>query len=342
MEASCPLTQKDPFVRRTSALILSLGLVAGLAACTPSGQSPDVDGASEACVPAASGASSEAVAVGGEFASPPEIAFEGPLTAESTERTVVVEGDGAQIAEGDTVLIDYTILNGGTAEEIETTGFGEGTAVQVVIATGSQFLSGLSKALLCATEGSRVVAVIPPAEAFGAEGEPQFGLEGGQSLVLVADIASIAPEPPEPLERAEGQAEEAPEGFPAVELAEDGAPTITIPDEQPPAEYLLATLIQGDGDEVGDGDTVTVHYTGINWTTGKVFDSSWGRGAPASFPTGGVIPGFRDALVGQLVGSQVIVIIPPELGYGPQGGTPDGSIGAEDTIVFVIDILATS
>jgi peptidylprolyl isomerase len=54
------------------------------------------------------------------------------------------------------------------------------------------------------------------------------------------------------------------------------------------------------------------------------------------------VAGFGQALVGQTVGSQVLVVIPPALGYGPSGGTPDGSIGATDTIVFVIDILATS
>lgn len=325
-------------MRRTPALLISLGLVAGLAACTPSGGGADADRAAEACEPIASGAASESVTVTGDFDAQPEIAFEGPLEPEATQRTVVIEGEGDAVAEGDTVIVNYTILNGGTAEQIETT-YDAGQTVQVLVDSGSELLSGLSKSLVCSTEGSRVVGVIPPAEAFGAEGQPQFGLEAEQSLVFVADVVEIAPKP---LERAEGTAEEAPEGFPTVELADNGAPTITIPDEEPPAEFELATLIQGDGPEVGEDDTVTVHYTGMNWTTGEVFDSSWERGAPASFPTGGVIPGFRDALVGQLVGSQVIAIIPPDLGYGPQGGTPDGSIGAEDTIVFVVDILATS
>ncbi len=333
-----PADAKDSLVRRTPALLISLGLVAGLAACTPTGGGAGADRAAEACEPIASGAASESVTVTGDFDAQPAIAFEGPLETEATQRTVVIEGEGDAVAEGDTVVVNYTILNGGTAEQIETT-YDAGQTVQVLVDSGSELLSGLSKSLVCSTEGSRVVGVIPPAEAFGAEGQPQFGLEAEQSLVFVADVVEIAPDP---LERAEGTAEEAPEGFPTVELADNGAPTITIPDEEPPAGFELATLIQGDGPEVGEDDTVTVHYTGMNWTTGEVFDSSWERGTPASFPTGGVIPGFRDALVGQLVGSQIIAIIPPDLGYGPQGGTPDGSIGAEDTIVFVVDILATS
>ncbi len=98
-------------------------------------------------------------------------------------------------------------------------------------------------------------------------------------------------------------------------------------------------MVEGDGVEVAGGDVVVVHYHGVNWNTGEVFDSSWERGEPASFPTGGVIPGFRDGLIGQSVGSRVIIVIPAELGYGPSGGTSDGSIGPTDTIVFVVDIL---
>jgi peptidylprolyl isomerase len=73
----------------------------------------------------------------------------------------------------------------------------------------------------------------------------------------------------------------------------------------------------------------------VSWTTGEVFDSSWQRGVPASFSTDGVIAGFRDGLVGQTVGSRVIITIPPDLGYGPyEAGSP-----ASGTIVFVVDIL---
>lgn len=330
---------KGHLVRRTPAILFSLALVAGLAACAPADSDAEVDGetAAEECVPTEAGTASDAITVEGDAGALPTITFDAPLEPSETERTVLVEGEGDAIEEGDTLTIHYTIVNGGTGEEIETTGFGDQPPVTVLVDTDSQLLAGLSKTIGCVAEGSRVVGVIPPADAFGEEGQPQFGLEAEQSLVVVADIIGIAPEP---LERAEGEPQDAPEGLPAVELAENGEPTITIPDEVPTDGYQLATLIQGEGEEVADGATVVVHYTGWNLSTGEIFDSSWQRGEPASFPTGGVIPGFRDALVGQQVGSQVIAVIPPELGYGPSGGTPDGSIGAEDTIVFVVDILA--
>ena len=98
-------------------------------------------------------------------------------------------------------------------------------------------------------------------------------------------------------------------------------------------------LKQGDGELVGTADDVVVHYVGLNWNTGEIFDESWARGAPATFNTAGVIPGFTAALEGEAVGSQVIVVIPPDLGYGPQGGNPNAGIGETDTLVFVIDIL---
>jgi peptidylprolyl isomerase len=120
-------------------------------------------------------------------------------------------------------------------------------------------------------------------------------------------------------------------------LDADGRPTVTIPDAAPPVELQIALLKKGDGAVVAAGDDVVVHYVGVNWNTKVIFDESWARGTPATFNTNGVIAGFTAALVGQAVGSQVIVIIPPDQGYGAAGSPPD--IGGTDTLVFVIDIL---
>ncbi len=323
-------------MRRRSALLssgLSAALLVSLAACAPGGTAP-ADGD---CAP--SGAASDAVSVDGAFGSVPAIEFEGPLTSEATERTVLEQGEGDAATNGDTVVIEYTVLNGETGAELATTGFTGENAERFPIDTESQQLVGFSLLLDCATPGTRLAGVIPPADGFGDQGVPELGLTGSESLVFVIDVVSIVPPP---LERAEGEQQEAPEGFPTVELAENGAPTITLPEGEPFTEFDLAVLILGDGPVVEDGQTVTVQYTGLNWNTGQIFDSSWERGVPADFPTSGVIQGFRDALVGQTVGSQVIAIIPPDLGYGPSGGTPDGSIGPDDVIVFVVDILAAS
>ncbi|WP_148285558.1 FKBP-type peptidyl-prolyl cis-trans isomerase, partial [Microbacterium sp. B24] len=83
---------------------------------------------------------------------------------------------------------------------------------------------------------------------------------------------------------------------------------------------------------------VLVQYTGVRWSDGKTFDSTWDKGGvPTSFTTTGVVPGFRKALEGQTVGSQVLVTMPPADGYG------EGEINTNDlkgeTLVFVVDIL---
>ena len=128
-----------------------------------------------------------------------------------------------------------------------------------------------------------------------------------------------------------------------MELGEDGSTTITVPEGEPPTELVVQPLIEGDGPEVEAGQTIVAHYTGIIWDSGEQFDSSWDRGEPASFPigVGGVIAGWDEGLVGQPIGSQVLLVIPPEQGYG-EAGNPDAGIEGTDTLVFVVDILGAS
>ena len=119
----------------------------------------------------------------------------------------------------------------------------------------------------------------------------------------------------------------------------NGVPGITIPKTAAPTEEKIAVLKKGDGAVVAKGATVTVHYTGALWSDNSIFDSSWTKGSPASFSLAQVVPGFAQAIEGQTVGSQVIAVIPPALGYGDKAS---GAIPAGSTLVFVIDILATN
>lgn len=196
-----------------------------------------------------------------------------------------------------------------------------------------QYLVGLVKAVNCATVGSRVVAVVPPSDAFGTAGNDTYSLSGTDTIVMVIDVEAIIPAAADGVEQAPV------DGLPAVTLDDTGAPTVTIPETAAPTELQLEVLKKGDGATVADGDSLIVQYSGVNWTTGEVFDESWGNGTPASFGTGDVIEGFRDAVVGQAVGSQVLVVIPPDKGYGAEGQSSAG-ISGTDTLVFVIDILA--
>lgn len=318
-------------MRTTAAFVLAGLVAASLAACS----SPTtVDGD---CVPATAGSASNAVAVTGDLGEKPTVTFSAPLSVETTERTVAIAGkDPENFAhQNDEVTIQFTLFNGATGAEVAATDYTEGTE-ETFSVNEDVYLVGLIRTIACSPVGSRVVGVIPPAEAFGADGSTDLGVGGGESLVFVADIVAIAPSV------ATGVQQDPTPGMPTVTLADDGTPTITIPDGDPPAELQIALLKKGDGRVVGEGDEVRVQYVGIDWQTKTVFDQSWAKNGPVSFTTDGVVAGFGQALVGQAVGSQVIVVIPPELGYGPSGGNPDAGIGAEDTIVFVIDILGTT
>lgn len=84
-------------------------------------------------------------------------------------------------------------------------------------------------------------------------------------------------------------------------------------------------------------DTVVVHYHGT-LTDGTVFDSSVDRGQPATFPLGGIIPGWQEALTMMKVGDKWSIVLPPELGYGERGA---GSvIGPNQTLVFEVELLS--
>lgn len=117
-------------------------------------------------------------------------------------------------------------------------------------------------------------------------------------------------------------------------------PTLTFPDTPPPAELAVQVLSPGDGAPVEKGQTIVVNYFGQVWN-GHMFDNSYDRGAAIDFPIGlgVVINGWDEGLVGQIIGSRVLISVPPHEGYGP-GGMPPARIGGDDTIVFVVDILS--
>ncbi|MEM1297682.1 MAG: FKBP-type peptidyl-prolyl cis-trans isomerase [Pseudomonadota bacterium] len=100
---------------------------------------------------------------------------------------------------------------------------------------------------------------------------------------------------------------------------------------------LYTELSGGEGAKPTAADSVTVHYTG-RLADGKVFDSSVDRGQPATFPLGGVIPGWTEILQLMPVGSKWDVWIPSELGYGPRGA--GGDIPPNAILHFTIELLS--
>ena len=248
--------------------------------------------------------------------SAPTTTFTPSFVADEPQSEVVVEGDGAEVAEGQRVTLDYVAVSGATGDELQSTW--EAQPESLVI--NEMLTPNIREALVGQRVGSRVATAND---------------DGTEWVILVMDIRDAVEVP----ERAEGEAVTPPAGLPTVEEI-DGVPTITIPEGEPPVNLIAQPLIEGAGPEVQAGETVTVKYVGVKWADGEVFDSSWTNDQTVDFPvgTGGVIAGFEEGLIGQTVGSRVLLVIPPDKGYGPEGNASAG-ISGTDTLVFVVDIL---
>ena len=117
-------------------------------------------------------------------------------------------------------------------------------------------------------------------------------------------------------------------------------PTVAVPPGAPPTQLQASDLIVGTGPAAKAGDNVTVQYVGVAYSSKQIFDSSWSRGQPFQFALGAgtVIPGWDIGVVGMQVGGRRELIIPPSLAYGAQA-QPSAGIAANDTLVFVVDLL---
>lgn len=317
-------------MRRTAALIASVGLLAALTACaTPSANSADCD------APFSAGSGSETVSATGDFGSVPDVEVPTPLHVSTSQVSTLIAGTGAPIEKGQLVDVDYTLLNGSTGEVLEATTYDGSSPAQIV--AGGNAITGLADGLLCAKVDSRIAITIAPEDGLGASNAASLGIAADDTLVVVVDITKAL------LARADGEPQIPENGFPNVVLAEDGTPGISKPSGDAPTKLEIDTLKQGDGATVQEGDSVVVNYSGWLWSDGTIFDSSWQNGQPVPLTAadgtttqGGVVPGFAKALIGAKVGSQVIAIIPPDQGYGD---TATGSIPAGSTLVFVVDVL---
>ena len=115
-----------------------------------------------------------------------------------------------------------------------------------------------------------------------------------------------------------------------------GAPNVPVKVGPAPTTLVIEDLKPGTGADVKATSNVTVDYIGVACSTGKIFDSSYSRGQPATFPLNGVIKGWSEGLVGMKVGGQRLLGIPSDLAYGPSG--QGAGIGPNEALWFVVDM----
>ncbi|QKW22999.1 FKBP-type peptidyl-prolyl cis-trans isomerase [Kitasatospora sp. NA04385] len=328
-------------MRRTACLLTVPLTVALLAGCSSSGGSgksaattPPASSASAAEVPSPVASASPMPTVSGEFGSKATITLPSEQPGGQFVVSTVSEGTGPEVKKDDWVTVNYTVKDWTTGKDLSSS-YDSGAKPQLYQAGSGQLVPAFDQSVIGRKTGSRVLVVAPPAAGFGSQGSTALGVGKDDTVVFVLDVmGSVAPDTTIP-----GDLAQPPASAPQVKDNGKAAPTITVPSgEQPPTDLQQYVLVKGTGPEVQSGQTLLVQYTGVTWADGKQFDSSWNHGGAQALQvgTGSLIKGWDQGLVGKNVGSRVLLVVPPSLGYGDQAS---GSIPANSTLVFVIDIL---
>lgn len=343
---------RSPRFRFLAALAAPLAMVA-VAACSPDSGTGDDAGATsgdDAAATSAGPASDLAdVAVEKDGDTPtltwqdaPFADGELPFVTYETQSQQITAGDGDEVAATHEVQVRYVAINGTTGEEVANT-FLDGDATVTMDLNNEALIPVFRTELPGTKAGETMLLAAPASEAFGPAGNPQLGIGPEDAMVFYVEVESSA----EPLTAAEGEEVEPEEGLPTVEADGQSAAQIDVEGVEAPSELVVQPLIRGEGAQVQPGQIVKVHYTGVSMADGAQFDTSYDRGEPFEFQVGagGVIQGWDEGLVGQPVGSRVLLVIPAAQAYGEasdeEGATAnpaDHPLKGQD-LVFVVDIL---
>jgi peptidylprolyl isomerase len=268
------------------------------------------------------------VAVSGEYGKPPKVTVKSPWAIDKTRTKVLTPSDGAEVKQNQTVEVNYHGVDGRTGETFDSS-FARGAPVAFSLA---QVVPGFSKGLVGQKQGSRVLIAMPGSDAYDSSGgNPQAGIEVGDTLIFVVDLVGVQ------LSGPAGTPVKPKPGLPTVTVTK-GQPEITVPKTDPPTALQVQPLIKGKGKKVGENDQITFNYRWVRWTDGKLLEESYST-EPATAPLSGLLPGMVKGLTGQTVGSRVLLVIPPAEGY--PDGNPTPSVAPGETLVMVVDLLFT-
>lgn len=276
-----------------------------------------------------------AITAGTQFDEKPTVAKGSGDPSKDLAVKTVIAGGGTTVAEGDYVQANYLGQIWDTAKVFDNS-YDRKTPLVIQLAQGS-IIDGWRYALTGKKTDSRVQFSVPPTWGYGEQGQSQAGIKGTDTLVFVVDLQATY----NSKSSAKGtDVAQDDTNLPKVGTNTDGkAPSIEVPKVDAPKKLVANYVIEGDGAEVGAEDSVLVQYKGVQWAGGKEFDSTYSRKSLTSFSLQQVVKGWSQGLTGKKVGSRVLIVIPPDLGYGDN--PPSGSgIAKGATLVFSVDILA--
>jgi peptidylprolyl isomerase len=331
-------------VRRRSLLIAVPAGMAVLAACGDDGS--DSSASSESAAPSDSSSAPApkivdgplpAITAGEKFGEKPTIAKGSGNPSDQLAVRTVIAGNGKTVAENEYIQAHYLGQIWSSAKVFDNS-YDRKQPLFIQLSENS-IIDGWRYALAGKKAGSRVLFSVPPTWGYGPDGYEQAGIKGTDTLVFAVDVQGSYPL--DSSAKGRNVPQKNPD-LPKVGTNTDGkAPSVEIPKADPPKKLVAEYVIEGDGEEVPEHATVLVQYQGLLWESGEEFDSSYSRKAPASFSLDQVVKGWAQGLAGKKVGSRVLVVIPPELGYGdnPPSGSP---IKKDSVLVFVVDIIAAA
>ncbi|MFF9089229.1 FKBP-type peptidyl-prolyl cis-trans isomerase [Streptomyces sp. NPDC014991] len=330
-------------MRRRSLLLAAVpaGLVT-LAACgddsSDSGKTSASPSASAAPPPKIVDGPLPAVTAGTKFGEKPVIA-KGPADpSKNLAVRTLIPGNGRTVAENDFVQANYLGQIWDTAKVFDNS-YDRKRPLVMQLAKGS-IIDGWRYALAGKKAGSRVQIAVPPALGYGKSGQPDAGIKGTDTLVFVIDLIDSFNSRSSAKGKPVAQDDPA---LPKVATNTDGqVPKVTVPKSDPPKKLVSEYVLEGDGAEVKADQTVLCQFQGLVWEGGKTFQRTYGSGRLSQFALEQMrqaVKGLAQGLTGKKVGSRVLIVVPPELGYGdnPPSG---GAIKKGATLVFTVDILA--
>lgn len=320
-------------MRRLLALLLPLLLL--VTACSSGSSDPAASDApgSSVSVPPANAEALASVKVDDQGkGKAPKVTFDKPLAMKDVAIRRVTDGTGAELKAGQKATIRIARVDATSgAQDVENF-----TAEAGEMVVFNDELKQNNPLVYNAFVGAKIGGVIAygvPATPAVAATESAPAQEAVPATIEIYKVES-AVDVPKPLTKPEGETVTPPAGLPTVKENDKGIPEISVGDAKAPTELVSQDLITGKGTALKATDTIVANYVGVNFDGGKVFDSSFERGTPATFGLAQVIKGWTQGLTGKTVGSRVLLVIPKDLAYG-DGGQGD----AKGDLVFVVDIL---